>query len=99
MTADATPPAADPVRRFPPLTPPSRPAMVAAIGVAIVAGLVILVGATLATFVIGLILILVLDPLVTWLTGRGLPRPLAAIVGIHGAGRIVPSADEPVPAS
>jgi hypothetical protein len=51
-------------------------------GLAVLAFVVYLVGETLATFVIGLILILVLDPLVTWLTARGLPRPLATVVSI-----------------
>ncbi len=78
----ATPPSTELVKRFPLLTAPSRAAVVAGIGAAIIAVLMYLVGETLATFVIGLILILVLDPFVTWLTARGLTRPLATIAGI-----------------
>jgi predicted PurR-regulated permease PerM len=82
VTTPATAPVGAPPKRFPALTPPSRPAVVAAIGVAVVAVLIYLVGETLATFVIGLILILVLDPLVTWLTAKGIPRALSAILSI-----------------
>jgi predicted PurR-regulated permease PerM len=39
-------------------------------------------GPTLAQFVIGLILVLVLDPVVAWLSARGLNRGLAAVLAI-----------------
>jgi len=68
--------------RFPIASPPSRPAIVAAIGIAAVLILCYLVGEALATFVIGLILILVLDPLVTWLADRGIRRAIAAVLSI-----------------
>lgn len=89
MTTETMPTPVGPPRRFPSLTPPSRPAVVAAAGVAVVAVLVYLVGETLATFVIGLILILVLDPIVTWLAARGLPRWVAAVLSIALLGVVV----------
>lgn len=68
--------------RFGPWTSPSRSAIVAAAGVATVLLLAYLAGPTLAQFVIGLILVLVLDPVVTWLSRRGLNRGVASVLAL-----------------
>jgi predicted PurR-regulated permease PerM len=67
---------------FPKVTPPSRAAVVAAAGVAIVAVLAYLVGEVLAIFVVGLILAYLLDVPTTWLARHGVPRALGAILSI-----------------
>jgi predicted PurR-regulated permease PerM len=72
--------------RFGPWAPPSRPAVVAAAGVVAILGVAYLAGPTLAQFVIGLILVLVLDPVVSWLSARGLNRGVAAILAILALG-------------
>jgi predicted PurR-regulated permease PerM len=68
--------------RFPQISRPSRAAVVAAAGVAIVAVLAYLVGEVLAIFVIGLILAYLLDVPTTWLARHGVPRALGAILSI-----------------
>ena len=67
---------------FPKVAPPSRAAVVAAAGVAIVAVLAYLVGEVLAIFVVGLILAYLLDVPTTWLARHGVPRALGAILSI-----------------
>ncbi len=74
--------------QFRALAVPSRPAVVAGIGVAVVLVLAYLTGPTLAQFVIGLILVLVLDPIVTWLSRRGLNRGIASVLALVALGII-----------
>ncbi len=68
--------------RFGPLSLPSRPALVATAGVIGLLAFGYLAGPTLAQFVIGLILVLVLDPLVTWMARRGLNRGVASVLAL-----------------
>jgi predicted PurR-regulated permease PerM len=68
------------------MTMPSRPALVAAAGVIAVLVFGYLAGPTLAQFVIGLILVLVLDPLVTWLSRHGLNRGVASVIALVALG-------------
>ncbi len=82
-TTPPPPPSPDAPRAlFPKVTPPSRAAVVAAAGVAIVAVLAYLVGEVLAIFVVGLILAYLLDVPTTWLARHGVPRALGAILSI-----------------
>ena len=82
-TTPPPPPLLDaPRASFPKVTPPSRAAVVAAAGVAIVAVLAYLVGEVLAIFVVGLILAYLLDVPTTWLARHGVPRALGAILSI-----------------
>jgi predicted PurR-regulated permease PerM len=77
---------------YPRVSMPSRPALVAGIGVAIVAGLAYLASGALAVFVIALILAVILDPVVTRIAMRGVRRSLAAagvVLGLTSATAIV----------
>jgi predicted PurR-regulated permease PerM len=65
---------------YPRLSVPSRPAIVAAAGVAVVGFVFYLAGPALTVFVVGTLVAVVLDPIVTWLTRRGLPRTMSAAV-------------------
>jgi predicted PurR-regulated permease PerM len=90
--ADETPPLPAPradARRFPRVGRPSRAAVVAVAGVAIVLGLAYLVGEVMALFIIGLILVYLLDYPVTWLAHRGVPRALGAVISIIAFGALV----------
>jgi predicted PurR-regulated permease PerM len=75
--------------RFPRITRPSRAAVVAAGGAAIVLVLAYLVGEVLALFIIGLILAYLLDYPVTWLARHGVPRALGAILSIIALGIVI----------
>lgn len=61
---------------------PSRPSLVAAAGAVVVIVLAYLVGEVLATFVVAGVLVVLIDPLVNGLARRGVPRALAAVLGI-----------------
>jgi predicted PurR-regulated permease PerM len=58
----------------------SRPALVAAAGVAIVVWLLYLAGGAVSIFLIAALIAVILDPLVTRLTARGVPRAVAAAI-------------------
>lgn len=77
------------VRTFPRITRPSRAAVVAAVGAAVVLFLAYLVGEVLALFIIGLILAYLLDYPVTWMAKHGVPRGLGAVISIAGLGIVV----------
>lgn len=80
MTQPAAPPGVGP--SAPAFKMPSRPAMVVATAAVVVAVLAYLVGEVLATFVVAGVLIVLIDPVVTRLARFGVPRAIAAIVGI-----------------
>lgn len=70
----------DPDPGYPRLALPSRPAFVAGAGVAVLlVGAYVAAGALLV-FVIGAVIAVILDPVVTWLTRRGVPRVVATAV-------------------
>jgi predicted PurR-regulated permease PerM len=79
MTA---PPSTSSPRSSIPLRLPSRPALVVAIAAAVVAVLAYMVGEALAAFVVAGVLVVLVDPLVGRLARWGVPRALAAIIGI-----------------
>jgi len=60
--------------RFPRLARPSRAAIVACAGVAAVLVVAYMVGEALAIFIVGLILVYLLDWPVSWLARHGVPR-------------------------
>jgi predicted PurR-regulated permease PerM len=64
--------------RYPRIAVPSRPAVVAAVGLAILAILAYLAAGALAVFVVALILAVILDPLVTRIAALGVRRSVAA---------------------
>jgi predicted PurR-regulated permease PerM len=66
--------------RFPRLTTPSAAAVVAAIGTVVAIALLIEVGGAVTVFVIGLILAFLLDPIVTWMAARRVPRGVATLL-------------------
>ncbi len=75
--------------RFPRLARPSRAAIVAGAGVAAVLVVAYMVGEALAIFIVGLILVYLLDWPVSWLARHGVPRALGAILAIAGLAIIV----------
>ncbi len=89
MTSDqpqrpASDPAGDPAgpakgMSYPRMTIPSRPAVVAMSAGVLLAGLLLAAARTLPIFVVGLALAYLIDPLVTALSGRGVPRWLATL--------------------
>ncbi len=66
--------------RFPRLSVPSAAAIVAAVGAVVAIALLAAVGDAITVFVIGLILAFLLDPVVTWLSARRVPRGLATLL-------------------
>jgi predicted PurR-regulated permease PerM len=76
--APATPPAG--TARFPRAATPSAAGIVAAIGILLAVGLLTAVGGAATVFIIGLILAFLLDPIVTWLAARRVPRGLATLL-------------------
>ena len=76
-----TPPALPPtMSRFPRLGTPSAAAVVATVGTLLAVALLVAVGDAAFVFVIGLILAFLLDPIVTWLAARRVPRGLATLL-------------------
>jgi predicted PurR-regulated permease PerM len=76
-----TPPALPPtMSKFPRLSTPSTAAVVAAVGTVLAIALLVAVGDAAFVFVIGLILAFLLDPIVTWLSARRVPRGLATLL-------------------
>jgi predicted PurR-regulated permease PerM len=94
MTADGTPAIGDRVApvaavgraaripAFPRLRLPSSAGAVAAAIVIAVLAILVEVGEVLPVFVIALLMAYILDPVVTWMTRRGVPRGLATLVAI-----------------
>lgn len=74
------PPASPDRPVFPRVSLPSRPAVVAGAGLAVVAMLATAARDALAVFVVAALVAVVLDPIVTRLAKRDIPRPLAAAV-------------------
>lgn len=68
--------------RFPRVTLPSRAALVAAAGAVAILFLAYMVGEVLAIFVIGLILVYLLDWPVSWLARHHVPRALGTLLSI-----------------
>jgi predicted PurR-regulated permease PerM len=66
--------------RFPRLGTPSSAAIVAMVGVLLAVTLLAAVGDAAFVFVIGLILAFLLDPIVTWLSARKVPRGVATLL-------------------
>ncbi len=66
--------------RYPALSTPSRPAAVAMVAGALLAVVLLAAAAALPLFIVGLALAYLIDPGVTWLEARGVPRGLAAVV-------------------
>jgi predicted PurR-regulated permease PerM len=75
--------------RFPRVTPPSRAAVVAAAGAVAALVLAYMVGEVLALFIIGLILVYLLDWPVSWLARHGVPRALGTIISIAALAIVV----------
>ena len=76
-----TPPTLPPTMSgFPRIAVPSGAAVVAVIGILITLALVAAVGGGAMVFVIGLILAFLLDPIVTWMAARRVPRGLATLI-------------------
>lgn len=76
-----TPPSLPPtMSRFPRLATPSTAAVVATVGTLLAIALLAAVGDAAFVFVIGLILAFLLDPVVTWLSARKVPRGLATLL-------------------
>jgi predicted PurR-regulated permease PerM len=73
-----------PASRFPAVHLPSAPGLVAIGAAAGVLLLLVLVAETLPVFVVGLILAYLLDPVVTWLSARRVPRGLATLLTLVG---------------
>jgi putative permease len=73
---------AERVRGFPLLRTPSAAAVVAAAIVVVVLVILARVGEALPVFVVGLLIAYVLDPAVTWMARRGIPRGLATLIAI-----------------
>ena len=69
---------------FPTARMPSYAGLVAAAGVAGVLAFLLLVADALPVFIIGLIVAYLLDPVVTAMTRRGLPRGLASLAAMGG---------------
>lgn len=74
---------------FPRMRTPSAAGIVAAVAVTVACLLLILVAEALPVFIIGLIVALVLDPLVTWLARHRVPRGLATLLAMALAALIV----------
>lgn len=76
-----TPPALPPtMSRFPRMGIPSAAGIVAVVGTLLAVALLVAVGDAAFVFVIGLILAFLLDPVVTWLAARKVPRGLATLL-------------------
>ncbi len=76
-----TPPALPPTTSgFPRLNVPSAAGIVAVVGALLAIALLAAVGDAITVFVIGLILAFLLDPVVTWLSARRVPRGLATLL-------------------
>ena len=69
-----------PAVRFPPITTPSRPAVVAGVAGVIVVAIVIATANALPIFVVGIGLAYLIDPPVSALAARGVPRWVASIL-------------------
>src|SRR5512147_1296586 len=67
------------VASYPPVRVPSRPAVVAIIGGVLLAAVLLAAVGALSIFVVGLALAYVIDPPVTALARRGMPRGLASV--------------------
>src|SRR5262245_28017964 len=68
--------------RFPKLTVPSKPAVVAAVAGLLVVGLLFAMSAVLPMFLVGLVLCYLLDPAVTWLARHHVHRIIGSILMI-----------------
>jgi predicted PurR-regulated permease PerM len=79
---EQAPPAPAGDHRFPVLRPPSAAGLVASVATAGVLLLLFAVSSTLPVFIIALILAFLLDPVVTWLAKRRVPRGLATLISI-----------------
>jgi predicted PurR-regulated permease PerM len=76
-----TPPALPPTTSgFPRLSVPSAAGIVAVVGTLLAIALLAAVGDAITVFVIGLILAFLLDPVVTWLSARRVPRGVATLL-------------------
>ena len=76
-----TPPALPPtMSRFPRMGVPSAAGIVAVVGTLLAVALLAAVGDAAFVFVIGLILAFLLDPVVTWMAARKVPRGLATLL-------------------
>ena len=69
-----------PTVRYPPVTVPSRPAVVAAVAGLIVIAIVLVAASALPIFIVGIGLAYLVDPPVTALVARGVPRWIASIL-------------------
>jgi predicted PurR-regulated permease PerM len=74
----ATPPGG--TRTFPRAAVPSGAAIVAILGALLTVAILGALGGAVTVFVIGLILAFLLDPIVTWLAARKVPRGLATLI-------------------
>src|SRR3954452_11605225 len=76
-----TPPALPPTASgFPRLRIPSAAGIVAVVATLMTIGVLVAVGDAKFVFIIGLILAFLLDPIVTWLSARRLPRGIATLL-------------------
>ena len=76
--APASPPAA--TSRFPKAAVPSAAGIIFTVGLLLAVAFLGAVGGALTVFLIGLILAFLLDPIVTWLAARRVPRGLATLL-------------------
>src|SRR3954452_18463358 len=76
-----TPPALPPTASgFPRLRIPSAAGIVAVVATLMTIGVLVAVGDGMFVFIIGLILAFLLDPVVTWLSARRVPRGIATLL-------------------
>jgi predicted PurR-regulated permease PerM len=76
-----TPPALPPtMSKFPRMGVPSAAGLVAVVGTLLAIALLVAVGDAAFVFVIGLILAFLLDPVVTWMAARKVPRGIATLL-------------------
>ncbi len=66
--------------RYPAMSIPSRPAAVALVAGGLLVAVVLAAAGALPIFIVGLALAYLIDPGVTWLEARGIPRWLGAVV-------------------